>query len=110
MQMSCSTISIVVQNNKLCARLTLKQRIELLTDGGTFVEHFGEISPVDTLHFVDSESYKNGLNEAAEKTGRNEAVSTGVCQLNGLDFALAILDFSFMGGSMGLVVGEKLAC
>ncbi|MBI3900543.1 MAG: acetyl-CoA carboxylase carboxyl transferase subunit beta, partial [Chlamydiia bacterium] len=51
---------------------------------------------------------RDRLREAVEKTGRNEAVCTGVCQLNGRSIALGILDFSFMGGSMGSVVGERL--
>lgn len=89
-------------------RLSLKQRIDLLTDPGTFAEHFSEVSPVDALSFVDTESYQERLNQAVQKTGRRDAISTGTCQLDGRDYALAILDFSFMGGSMGSVVGERL--
>src|SRR5580693_8102949 len=90
-------------------RLSLKQRIDLLTDPGSFVEHFLEIGPVDALEFVDTESYKERLTAAVQKTGRNDAIATGTCELNGKKFALAVLDFSFMGGSMGSVVGERLA-
>jgi acetyl-CoA carboxylase carboxyl transferase subunit beta len=90
-------------------RLSLKQRIDLLSDQGTFTEHFLDIGPVDALEFVDTESYKDRLSQAIQKTGRRDAISTGTCQLDGRNFALAILDFSFMGGSMGSVVGERLA-
>lgn len=89
-------------------RLSLKQRIDLLTDSGTFTEHFSEVSPVDAIGFVDTESYQDRLTQAVQKTGRRDAISTGTCQLDGRDYALAILDFSFMGGSMGSVVGERL--
>jgi len=90
-------------------RLSFQQRIDLLTDPGTFVEHFLEIGPVDALSFFDTESYKDRLSQASQKTGRKDAVATGLAKLNGKKFALAVLDFSFMGGSMGSVVGERLA-
>ena len=89
-------------------RLSLKQRIHLLADAGTFQELFDEIKPVDTLHFVDTESYAKRIEEATKKTGRDEAVWTGVCELEGHSIALGILDFAYMGGSMGSVVGERL--
>lgn len=91
-------------------RLPLEQRIELLSDVGSFTELFTEIRAVDALGFVDTESYKDRLAQAIQKTGRTEAVCTGTCLLNGRKLALGILDFSFMGGSMGSVVGERLTC
>lgn len=90
-------------------RLSLKQRIDLLSDPETFVEEFTDIMPVDSLNFIDTESYQDRLNQASQKTGRTEAVCVGTCQLNGHAIALGVLDFSFMGGSMGSVVGERLA-
>ena len=89
-------------------RLPLKQRIALLSDPDTFTELFTEIQAVDALGFIDTESYKDRLAQAIEKTGRNEAVCTGTCRLDGQPIALGILDFAFMGGSMGSVVGERL--
>ncbi|HSX37373.1 MAG TPA: acetyl-CoA carboxylase, carboxyltransferase subunit beta [Chlamydiales bacterium] len=89
-------------------RLSLKQRIDLLSDQKTFIEYFTDIDSVDAIDFVDTESYRDRLVQAKQKTGRKDAICTGLCQLNGLSFALAVLDFSFMGGSMGSVVGEKL--
>jgi acetyl-CoA carboxylase carboxyl transferase subunit beta len=89
-------------------RLGVKQRIDLLADAGSFAELFDHISPIDALHFVDAESYQKRLEEAQSKTGRKDAVCTGLCTINGIETALGVLDFSFMGGSMGSVVGEKL--
>jgi acetyl-CoA carboxylase carboxyl transferase subunit beta len=91
-------------------RLSLSQRIELLADEGTFVEKFTEIKPVDALGFVDTENYPKRLADAEKKTGRDEAVCVGFCQVEGCKTALAVLDFAFMGGSMGSVVGERLTC
>src|SRR3989344_5440116 len=91
-------------------RLPLKQRIGPLADEGTFVEYFTEIKPVDSLGFVDTESYRERLIQAQKKTGRDDAVWTGLCQMGKKALALGVLDFSFMGGSMGSVVGERLTC
>ena len=91
-------------------RLTLQQRLSLLADPETFEEMFTDIKPTDALDFVDTESYKERLAIAIKKTGRDDAISVGTCLLNGKAIALAVLDFSFMGGSMGSVVGERLTC
>jgi acetyl-CoA carboxylase carboxyl transferase subunit beta len=69
---------------------------------------FDLFTPVDALGFVDAESYPNRLCAAQEKSGRNEAILVGTAELAGKRAALAILDFNFMAGSMGSVVGEKL--
>lgn len=89
-------------------RLALKQRIQLIADAGTFQELFDHIKPIDALNFVDTESYKKRIEDAVKKTGRDDAVCTGTCQLEGHSIALGVLDFSYMGGSMGSVVGERL--
>jgi len=91
-------------------RLTYKQRIDLLADEGTFVEQFTHIKPVDSLGFVDTESYQKRLDASQEKTQRDDAICVGTCLLHKQAVALAVLDFSFMGGSMGSVVGERLTC
>ncbi|NGX26911.1 MAG: Acetyl-coenzyme A carboxylase carboxyl transferase subunit beta [Chlamydiae bacterium] len=88
-------------------RLSAPQRIELLADAETFEELFNEYAPIDPLEFVDTDSYKNRLQKAQEKTGRKDAAMVGVCKIHGRRVALGILDFAFMGGSMGSVVGEK---
>lgn len=104
-----------LQENKHCCpkcdyhyRLTGLQRIELLADAGTFQEMFAQFKPNDPLHFVDTEPYVERLDRAIKSTGRDEAVIVGTCQINGIATALGVLDFSFMGGSMGSVVGERL--
>jgi len=89
-------------------RLTAPQRVELLADSGSFVELFDDYLPSDPLKFTDTESYQNRIKKAQEKTKRKDAAMVGTCKINGRDVALGILDFAFMGGSMGSVVGEKL--
>lgn len=89
-------------------KLTGMQRIELLLDAGSFKELFTQIQPLDALNFVDSEPYKERLCKAQAKTGRDEGAIVGVGLVEGMAVALGVLDFSFMGGSMGSVVGEKL--
>lgn len=89
-------------------RLSLSQRIELLADEGTFSELFTHIKPVDTLEFVDTEAYKDRIVAAQGKTGRDDAVCVGECLIGGKKVALGVMDFAFMGGSMGSVVGERL--
>jgi acetyl-CoA carboxylase carboxyl transferase subunit beta len=61
------------------------------------------------LNFSDTKKYVDRIKEAKKKTGRNEAVITGKARINGIDVVLAVLDFEFQGGSMGSVVGEKVA-
>lgn len=102
------------QNQNCCPkceyhyRLSADDRINSLADAGSFQELFNEIEPVDALKFVDTEPYEKRLEIAKEKSGHNEAVLAGTCLIGGIPTALAVLDFNFMGGSMGSVVGERL--
>lgn len=89
-------------------RLSAMARIHLLADENSFQEMFDELKPVDCLAFVDIQSYKDRLAQAQKKTERNDAVIVGTCTLFQKKIALGVLDFSFMGGSMGSVVGEKI--
>ncbi len=89
-------------------RLSATQRIQLLADPETFVEMFNEFKPLDPLQFVDTEAYVKRLENAKKNSGRDEAVMVGTCKILGKAVALAVLDFSFMAGSMGSVVGERL--
>ncbi len=89
-------------------RLNASQRIELLCDKNTFEEMFSFIKPTDPLEFVDEEPYKERLASAQQKTGRDEAAIVGVGEIEGVKAAIGVLDFTFMGGSMGSVVGERL--
>ena len=89
-------------------RVSARTRIEQLFDKGTFEEYFANIKPTDPLEFVDTESYKDRLSKAQEKTGLSDAVVTGIGNIDGHKAAIAVMDFDFMGGSMGSVVGEKV--
>ncbi len=89
-------------------RLSGLQRIESLVDAETFVEMFTEFKPIDPLHFVDTEAYPKRVANAQKSSGRDEAALVGTCTILGKKIALGVLDFSFMAGSMGSVVGERL--
>lgn len=89
-------------------RIGGRKRISQLFDEGTFEELFSQIRPTDPLEFVDTESYKDRLASAKEKSGLDEAVITGIGLIDGHKVATAVMDFDFMGGSMGSVVGEKV--
>jgi len=104
-----------LQENKHCCpkcdyhyRLTGLQRIQLLVDKDSFNEMFTQFKSTDALNFVDTESYSARLEKAVKSTGRDEAVLVGRCEINQIAIALGVLDFSFMAGSMGSVVGERL--
>ena len=90
-------------------RINARTRISQLFDEGSFEELFKNILPTDPLKFVDTESYTDRLKKAADKSGLDEAVITGIGQIKGHKIAAAIMDFDYMGGSMGSVVGEKVA-
>ena len=83
-------------------------RINMLTDAGSFVEEDTELRSVDKLEFFDSKSYADRLKENIGKTGDNEAVRCGTATLNGIPFSLGVMNFNFMGASMGSVVGERI--
>jgi len=89
-------------------RLSVNQRIDSLADAGSYKELFTDLQPVDILNFEDTEKYAERIVSAQAKSGRDDAISVGTAKVNGLDTALAIMDFTFMGGSMGSVVGERL--
>ncbi len=89
-------------------RIGANKRIQLLADEGTFVEHDSELYPNDPLHFVDSKSYQKRLEEAFSSTGKTSAIMAGSCTINGTPVELVIFDFSFLGGSLGSVEGEKI--
>ena len=89
---------------RICAR----KRIRQLFDEGSFEELFTEVKPTDPLEFADTETYKSRLEKAKMKTSLDDAVITGIASIDGNRVATAVMDFDFMGGSMGSVVGEKV--
>ena len=89
-------------------KISARKRIRQLLDEDSFEELFTNIKPTDSLQFIDSESYADRLKKAQDKTGLNDAVVTGIGEICGHKLAIAVMDFEFMGGSMGSVVGEKV--
>jgi acetyl-CoA carboxylase carboxyl transferase subunit beta len=90
-------------------RLTVEQRLAITLDRASWRELFAELAAGDPLKFHDSKPYPERLAQARRASGRNDAVVTGVGRIEGHTVALGVMDFNFMGGSMGTVVGEKLA-
>lgn len=89
------------------AKIGSAEYLEILIDPDTWVEHDAEMSSADPLEFVDEVPYPEKLERARKKTGLNEAIRSGTGRIGGRAVSLAIMDFSFIGGSMGAVVGEK---
>ena len=89
-------------------RISIEERIKQISDEGTFVEKDSLLSPIDPLKFVDKKSYKKRIQEAVKKTGRTSSAIAGECKIDGIETQLIVFDFSFMGGSLGSVEGEKI--
>jgi len=88
--------------------LSAPKRIESLVDKGTFVEYDANLSSADPLNFKGLASYKDKLEQNKKKTKLNDAVVSGMAKMGGFPVSLAVMDFRFLGGSMGSVVGEKI--
>lgn len=116
----CKNCSEIIQNERLVQnlnicpycdyhyRLTATERIELIIDAGSFKEELIKISSNDPLGFVDTQDYKKRLSAATEKSKKFESSQCGLASINSKEIAIAVMDFSFMGGSMGVVTGEKI--
>jgi acetyl-CoA carboxylase carboxyl transferase subunit beta len=103
-------------NDKVCPkcnfhdRLNAWERIDLLIDQNTFEETNGTITPADPLEFVDAKApYTERIAAAKSSTGLNESVITGSGLINGKEVVIAVMDFRFLGGSLGSGTGEKIA-
>ena len=102
------------QNHEVCPscgfhfRIDADAYVELLIDEGSFDEMDEQLHAADPLSFVDLKPYAQRIDQAEAK-GQDEAVITGTGTLDGMALALAVMDFRFIGGSMGSVVGEKIA-
>jgi len=88
--------------------LSARRRVELLLDEGSFREYDAHLESRDPLEFVDNKPYPVRIRDAQKKTGEKDAVVSGMGAMGGLPVSLAVMDFSFNGGSMGSVVGEKI--
>lgn len=89
-------------------RVWSDDRIEQLIDAGTWQALDESVAPVDPLGFHDRKAYRDRIRDAQAKSGLVDAVQTGFGEIHGESFVLGVMDFRFMGGSMGSVVGEKL--
>ena len=90
-------------------RIGSKEYFEILFDDNQFKELDAKMTSKDPLHFVDTKKYADRLKDAKEKTKLKDAVRTGVGKSKGKDLVVCCMDFAFIGGSMGAVVGEKIA-
>lgn len=90
-------------------RIGSKEYFEILFDDNKFTELDPKLTSKDPLKFVDTKKYSDRLAAAKKKTGLNDAVRSAVGKSKGKDLVIACMDFSFIGGSMGSVVGEKIA-
>ncbi|MDE3111828.1 MAG: acetyl-CoA carboxylase carboxyltransferase subunit beta [Chloroflexota bacterium] len=104
----------LVRNMNVCPKcehhfkIGARERIELLADKGTFEERDADLTSGDPLSFVDSKPYRERIEAARIKSGATDAVITGTAAVGGVPVELAVMDFDFIGGSMGSVVGEKI--
>jgi acetyl-CoA carboxylase carboxyl transferase subunit beta len=89
-------------------RIGSQEYFSFLFDNGSYKEIAGDILPTDPLEFVDRKKYSDRLKQTQEKTGLTDACRVGVGKLDKRDVIIACMDFAFIGGSMGSVVGERL--
>jgi acetyl-CoA carboxylase carboxyl transferase subunit beta len=114
---SCSQVLYhkdLVANLQVCPkcahhfRMNAADRLSMLFDGGQWTEHDADLRSVDPLQFTDTKPYRDRLAAAIRSTGRNDAVVTATGQIDGVPTSVAAMEYAFIGGSMGVVVGEKI--
>jgi len=104
----------VARNSNVCPkcnyhfRISAQERLELLCDDEVWEEFGGEIAPIDPLGFHDTKKYPDRLVDYQKRTGRKDAVVAVETAIGGIPAILAVMEYGFMGGSMGSVVGEKI--
>ncbi len=101
--------SYVCPDDDYHVRIGSKEYFEILFDENEFTELDEELSSGDPLEFVDTKKYPERINATQKKTGLKDAARVAFGKINGLDITITCMDFSFIGGSMGSVVGEKIA-
>ena len=113
----CSQVAYrkdLISNFNVCSncghhnRIYSDERINIIADKNSFQEFDSSLSPTDPLGFKDRRSYADRIKDSQAGTGLRDGVKTGFCSVNSIPLALAVMDFRFMGGSMGSVVGEKI--
>jgi acetyl-CoA carboxylase carboxyl transferase subunit beta len=100
--------NFVVPEDNHHVRIGSKEYFEILFDKNKFIELDADLQSADPLNFVDTKAYPNRITASQEKTGLKDAARTGVGKINGHDLVICCMDFQFIGGSMGSVVGEKI--
>ncbi|MFH1336025.1 MAG: acetyl-CoA carboxylase, carboxyltransferase subunit beta [Candidatus Zixiibacteriota bacterium] len=90
-------------------RINSKDYMNLILDGGELVEYDANLEATDPLEFKDSKRYPDRIKDSQRKTNLNDAIVAGIGKINGREVSFAVMDFGFIGGSMGSVVGEKVA-
>ena len=101
--------SYVCPEDEYHVRIGSKEYFEILFDGNKFTELDEDLTSGDPLHFVDTKKYPDRIVATQKKTALKDAVRSAHGKMNGLDITIACMDFAFIGGSMGSVVGEKIA-
>lgn len=102
-------------NNYVCpkcdyhTRINAKEYFSFLFDDSVFTELFSEIGPKDELHFVDIKPYSSRISEAQRSTGLLDSMTVGAGNVGGQPMVIACMNFNFIGGSMGSVMGEKIS-
>jgi len=89
-------------------RISAADRLRTLFDDGEWTEHFRDLTSNDPLQFTDTKPYRHRLRDTQAKTGMSDAVIVATGRLDGLDVVVAAMEYAFIGGSMGVVVGEKI--
>jgi len=103
------------KNNFVCdrcshhERITAEQYFDLIFDDKKYKEMDTKLSSGDPLNFIDTKKYKDRVTATQKNTGLKDAIRTAKGKLDGIDFVVAAMDFGFIGGSMGSVMGEKIA-
>lgn len=117
----CSSCKVIVpskdhiDNKYVCyscnyhERLGSKEYFEILFDNSEFIEFNSNLLPTDTLKFIDTKKYTERIKDSQKKTKLKDAIKTAYGKVEGEDIVIACMDFSFIGGSMGSVVGEKIS-
>jgi acetyl-CoA carboxylase carboxyl transferase subunit beta len=90
-------------------RINSKDYMNLILDGGDLVEYDANLEATDPLEFKDSKRYPDRIKDSQRKTNLNDAIVAGIGKIDGREVSFAVMDFGFIGGSMGSVVGEKVA-
>jgi len=114
---SCNEIiyrKVIERNLQVCPKcdyhfqIPARRRIDWIVDPGGFTEYDADLVSADPLEFKDSKRYPSRVKESQEKTGQKEAIICGEAKIEGQPILIGIFEFSFMGGSLGSVVGEKI--